>query len=154
MKADFETLTAIISFLTSAAGVGGLISLIIDDDFQNLLKTLGGLIRAADSDYDYIKQLTRKLGGRLFTGILILHLVNLGVYALILLIVIVGLDRLPPVLLAGTTAAPFTILERLLYYIWLVISLLVYFFRCIAPTLDAWALYHRARKWLKAHQDV
>jgi hypothetical protein len=153
VKVDFETLAAIISFLTSAAGVGGLIALLADTDFRELQKELGGLIKTERADYKYTKRKTQNVGWRLFTGITILHLVNIGVYIVLLLVLIIGPERLPAALLADTAAEPLAPLEKILYSTWLVISILVYLFRCILPTLDSFVLYGRAKSWLKDNKE-
>jgi hypothetical protein len=153
MKVDFETLGAVIAFLTSAAGVGGLLALLDDADFKELLKNLGSLVKNDRADRNLTQRNTRKLGWRLFTGILILHIVNLGVYASLLVVLVIGPDHLPATLWVANPATPFTSLEKILYTTWLVISLLVYLFRCILPTINSFSLYSKALKWLRGHPD-
>jgi hypothetical protein len=153
MKADFETMGAIIAFLTSAAGIGGLIALLTDGDYKELLKTMSGLVRTDQSDLAYTRRTTQKLGWYLFTGILTLNIVNLAVYAVILSVLIIGPERLPPGLWTSAAVTPFTLPEKILYFTWFVISLLVYIFRCILPTIDSFSLYHKARKWLKKNRS-
>jgi len=148
MKFDFETLGAIIAFLTSAASVSGLTALLDNADFKGILKTLGDLVNNNLADFTLTRRYTQNLGWRLFTGIFILHIVNLGIYVALLLVLIIGPDHLPAALWVANPAAPFTLLENILYATWLVISLLVYLFRCILPTIDAFSLFLTASRWL------
>lgn len=151
MQVDFDTFGAIIAFLTSAAGVGGLLALLEDADLKGLQTSLGSLVSNDRSDYDLIKKKTRNLGWRLLTGIFILHLVNLVVYIALLLVLIIRPEGVPTALWIADPAIPFTLLETILYAAWWIISMLVYLFRCILPTISSISLYARALKWLRKH---
>src|SRR5438552_14125123 len=78
MKADFETLAAIIGFILNGAEIAALAALLQSDALKNLREDLSRL--NAYSDYSYTKRRRRKLGWYL-AALILLNLINIFLYA-------------------------------------------------------------------------
>ncbi len=155
MKADFETVAAVVSFITDAGASGGLIAFLERADFKEVQDKVREKIASRLSDPGYVREKNKSLGRLLFSAtMVVLHFINVIILVGFLVLLILGPDNLPPRLLAGTTAEPLTPWERILYTGVLVIAVAIYVFRCAAPTCQALSLYIKAKAWLKENDKT
>lgn len=152
MKVDFETLAAAITFIVNTAGVATLWWLLERSELNELKSDLGEAIKTNTSDIGYVKRLRRKLRWELVGWMLLLHVVNLGIYLALLAILLLGPQMLFSPSTAGALAEPLTPWEKVIYSVWLAISGLVYVARGVAPTLGFVALCVKAGRWLRTNE--
>ena len=150
MKADFETFAAVISFLLDGAGVATLAALLDNKQLKDLQSDLGEAVQHRLSDFGYVRRKNQALVRELFSvPVILLHILNLLIFAGILYVLISGPQNLPVGLMSGTAAEPLTLLEKILYAIFWILIFLGYLIKCVIPTLQYGALYRKARRWLK-----
>lgn len=153
--ADFGTLAAIIAFILNSASVATLVNLLGKPEVSNVSGEIREEIGKANADPGFVKRRTKKLLGIILSPwIILLHLINLGIYILLGFILVVGPEKIPVQWQSGTAAEVLTPLEFLIYSLWLIISILVYFINAIIPSFRLIHLYSRAKRWLRlnAHE--
>ncbi len=153
MKVDINTIGPVIGFIVNGVGVAALIALLQKDELKNLQSNLTTALGELHPDYaGYVKRHRRMLLWELLSPwTLALHLINLGIYAALLLILSVGPEKLLSSQTAGALAQPLTSLEKLLYWIWLVSSALAYVARCLVPTVGLVRLYRKAGEGVRSN---
>ena len=150
---DFGTLSAIIAFVLNSASVATLVNLLGKSDISSLSSEIKGEIGKANADPGFIKRRAKKLLGIVLSPwVILLHLINLGIYIVLGIVLGVGPENLPTWLQSGTALEALTPLEFLIYSLWLFISVIVYFINAILPSFRLIRLYVEARRWLKINK--
>lgn len=152
MKADLNTLGPVIGFIVNGVGVATLAALLASSDLKDLQAKLSNVLAEVYPDFGYVKRHRRELLWELLSPwTLALHVINLGIYVALLLILLIGPEKLFSPETAGALAQPLTGLEKLLYWLWLVLSALAYIARCFVPTIRLVKLYRKAGKWIRSN---
>ena len=152
MKADLNTIGPVIGFIVNGVGVATLRALLERSDLKELQGTLSAALAEVFPDHGFVKRRRRLLLWELLSPLtLALHLINLSIYVALLLILWIGPEKLFSPQTAGALAQPLTGLEKLLYWIWLVVSLLAYIATCLVPTIRLVKLYKKAGEGMRRH---
>jgi hypothetical protein len=152
MKADLNTLGPVIGFIVNGVGVATLAALLDRSDLKDLQVKLSNALAEVYPDFGYVKRHRRKLLWELLSPwTLALHVINLSIYTALLLILLIGPEKLFSPETAGALAQPLTGLEKLVYWIWLVLSALAYIARCFVPTIRLVKLYRKAGKGIRSN---
>lgn len=140
----------IIGFLVNGAGLATLYLLLADDDLKNLKTELSGAIATRhEATYDYVKNRRKRLGKELRSPLkLSFHLMNIVIYVLLIMVLLVGPERLFSKIGMPSLAIPLTGTITILLVSWLVISGLAYLARAVAPTLRLISLFRQAGQWM------
>jgi hypothetical protein len=152
LKANFETLAAALAFIINAAGVATLMWLLERAELKGLQSELSTLINSKRSDHPYVRKLCGKLTRELIGWMLLLHVLNLCIYAAVGAVLWIGPENLFFFSRTDPLATPLSTSEKFLLWMWLAISGLVYVVRCISPSFQLVALWTRAYKWLRTNE--
>ena len=153
MRDDFETLAAVISFITNSVSIASLIYILEKGGLKKIKAELETLIRSKMSDYYLLKQKYHSLIEYLKNPFLyISHLLIL--FVLICLVII--LLRGPGVFFnpdtSSTLSKPLTQAEKIIYYIWLLGGLISYTLKGIIPTCELVLLRNQSKNWLAKNE--
>ena len=152
MKADLNTLGPVIGFIVNGVGVVTLAALLDKSELKDLQATLSSALAELYSDYGFVKRHRRKLLWEILSPwTLALHVINLGIYAALLVVLLIGPEKLFSPETASALAQPLTGLEKLVYWIWLVVSAVAYIARGFVPTIRLVKLYRKAGKGIRSN---
>jgi len=151
MQAKMDAIAPIIGFLVNGAGLATLYFLLESADLNKLKSELSqGIAAKHTATYDYIKDRREKLGKELRSTLkLSFHLINLIIYATLILVLLVGPERLFSKIGIPSLAIPLTGTKIILLVSWLVISGLVYLARAVKPTVQLISLFRKAGQWMR-----
>jgi hypothetical protein len=158
MKVDTDTVTIVFSLLLNSSGMGALASLLDTRDMQSITTDLRDAIkpdRTTDApDDDYVSKKLATLSAKLFSvWMLVLHVANIALFALLAAILYVGPDQVFITVL-GQTADPLAPWELVLYWVWLLFNVVAYLVTCVSPTLELFGLRRQAKKWIADYRGV
>lgn len=151
MKANFETIAAGIAFVVNGGSLTALASLLDAQELRDLKTELGGLIVTRLSNPDYVRRVRGYLLRKLVSlGFILLHILNVSILAIVALVLWRGPEniRLGG---AGPIADPLSLLDKVLFGAWLLVSGLVYLVKCFGPTFRLAALYRSAGRWVRTN---
>lgn len=153
MKADFGTLAAVFGFITNSAGILALWSVLQRDEIKEVKSALSSGIETKLANYGFISRQRKKLRSELFSiWLILLNLFNIIILLSLLLILILGPERIFSPQTAGAVAEPLLLWERVLYTVWFISCTLAYIIRGFMPTLQLWKLYTDSGKWLSENE--
>ncbi len=153
MKADFETIAAVLSFISNSVGIALLHFVLQQDKLKKNVSEIEESIKSKMSDYHYLKRKRKSLIRMLWNPFLyILHLLNLSILTAIVIVLIYG-----PIVFFGaepssSLSEPLTTTEERLYIIWLLGGLIGYSLKGIIPTFALFSLSFKSKKWLKTNE--
>ncbi len=152
MKVNFETLAALFTFIINAAGVATLMWLLERTELKDMRDNLSAAIKIRASDPPYVRRLFGKLTRELLGWLLVLHIVNILVYAAAGAILRIGPENIFIFSKNDPLAAPLSASEKAIFWIWLGVTGLVYFIRGISPTFRLVTLWARTFRWLRQNE--
>jgi hypothetical protein len=154
MQAKMDAIAPIIGFLVNGAGLATLYLLLDTPDLKKLKADLSGAIANKHAaTYDYVKDRREKLGAELRSLLMLsFHLINAVIDATLILVLLVGPERLFLKIGIPSLAIPLTGTKIILLVSWLVISVLVYLARAVKPTVELISLFRKAGKWMRENQ--
>ena len=153
MKADFETIAAALAFIINGAGMAALWRILEKEETKEIRDKLSGAIKTKTSDFGYVKRLHKKLWSELIPiWLFLLHIVNLAILIGLMIILILGPERVFAPQNGATLSEPLFPFMRVLYWVWLILFLFAYIIRGFMPTLKLLKIYVKSNRWLRNNE--
>lgn len=133
MNNNFENIAGLIAFIMNASGIGTLIALLEAKDLNKILTDLRRSFHRGVNQGDFITGKIHELKKKLIP-ILILHIVNLIIFIGIILMLILGPENVLRIF-AGSITEPSSLLDRVIYWVYIFVTLIIYIIRCVIPSI-------------------
>lgn len=148
--ADLDATTSIIGALVNGAAITAQRALLEREEIKKLKDELSSIDYL--SQYQQVKQQRQSLVSQLWSWIFLFHLINLGIFAALIVFLAIG-----PVTLSQyfprIQGSPLTSTAKILLWLWLIISGLNYIALCFVPTFKLWQLARKTKKWLSERES-
>ena len=150
MKADFETVATFFGFILNSAGMAALWSTLEKDELKKTAAELKDVIKTKISNGEYVSKhhddLKRKL---LSPWIILLHIFNIVLLLGLLLVLIIGPEKIFRGESQEALGEPLSTWERIIYWFWFGFLVLAYIIRGLSPSMRLVNIYSKAKEWLK-----
>lgn len=149
--ANLDATTAAIGFLVNGAGLTTQRVLLERDELKEVKKELSAAIGTQLSQPQYVERLRGKLCSQLKGWVLVLHLLNLGIYAAVITFLVAGPETISQHVIT-LPISPLTPTARILLYVWLGLSGITYLALCFGPTVRYLKLIRKASQWMRDNE--
>lgn len=148
--ASIDATSSAIGFFVNSAAVATQRALLEREEMKTLRDDLTGQIASPLSDFNYVRQRKRKLVWQLGLWIIPLQLINLVIFAVPVIVLILGPARLTAYV-PGLQTTPLSFAAKTALWLWLLISGIGYLALCCVPTFRLVCLLRRTNQWLANH---
>ena len=132
MENNFTNLASVIAFIMNASGVGTLFALLEAEDLNKIQTDLRKSFQRGVNQGDFVVGKIDELKKKLIP-ILLLLVVNLIIFIGIILMLILIPKNMPKIF-KGSITEPSSQLDRIIYWAYISVALLIYIIRCVIPS--------------------
>lgn len=148
--ASIDATSSVIGFFVNSAAVATQRALLERDELKKLRDDLAGQIANPVSDFNYVQDGKGKLLRQLILWILPLQLINLAIFAVPVILLILGPASVAAYV-PGLQTTPLSVAAKTALWLWLLISGIGYWALCCAPTFRLVRLLQKTSQWLANH---